>query len=270
MIFISKRGWFFILLRSSLNVLLLLRPLLQNVNSKVAARTIFNYRCTPTVCSSTSHRPQLSSIIYCQKAFFAKEPETPQAEQNKEPPTLADKDHSLENKEKSLENNFVTAEEFELGDPRYFDLLVNDKKYSKLMEQLPPELRDAYRFNVTPEEAKKLPERIRRALTMVFANKAEINKYYVKKALERWQRKEGDSGSSEVQAAVLTIRINYISEHMKNNKQDIHNKYHLREMTNRRDKVLNYLRRSKPHTYYQVIKELNLNEPYIPSRHATR
>jgi len=258
------------MLRSSLNVLRLLRPL-QNVNSKLAVETIFNSsRCSSTLLlRATTHTRQLSSILYCQKAFFAKKPEKPQVEQNKEQ-SVPDKDHALESKVQPVENSFVTAEEFELGDPRYFDLLVNDKRYSKLLEQLPPELKDAYRFNVTPEEAKQLPERIRRALTMVFANKSEINKYYVKKALERWQRKEGDSGSSEVQAAVLTIRINYISAHMRNNKQDIHNKYHLRQMTNRRDKVLNYLRRSKPHTYYQLIKELNLNEPYISSRHATR
>ncbi len=69
-----------------------------------------------------------------------------------------------------------------------------------------------------------------------------------------------DTGSSEVQVALLSARIAHLTEHLRSNKKDFHSRHGLIALTNRRRKLLNYLKKHKLETYEKIIKELGLRK----------
>ena len=68
---------------------------------------------------------------------------------------------------------------------------------------------------------------------------------------------EKDTGSSEVQIAILSERINNLTEHFKEHKHDNHSKTGLIAMVNKRKSLLNYLSKKNNQEYKKIIKELN-------------
>ena len=75
-----------------------------------------------------------------------------------------------------------------------------------------------------------------------------------------FQRKEGDTGSSEVQVALLTFRINDLTPHFKANPKDHHSRRGLLKMVSQRRRLLAYLRRTQPDTYRALITRLGLRK----------
>ena len=71
---------------------------------------------------------------------------------------------------------------------------------------------------------------------------------------------EKDTGSSEVQVAKLTDKIENLSNHIKNNKKDKHSSVGLTKSVNRRKKLLEYLKKNKNDAYKQVLSKLNLRK----------
>ncbi len=71
---------------------------------------------------------------------------------------------------------------------------------------------------------------------------------------------EGDTGSSEVQVALLTNRIIYLTEHFKTHKKDNHSRTGLLRLVSRRRKLLDYLRRKEAPKYFSLIKKLGLRK----------
>ena len=71
---------------------------------------------------------------------------------------------------------------------------------------------------------------------------------------------EKDTGSSEVQIALLTEKIEILSEHMKKSKKDKHSSVGLLKAVNRRKKLLDYLKRNKIDSYKNVLTKLNLRK----------
>ena len=69
---------------------------------------------------------------------------------------------------------------------------------------------------------------------------------------------ERDTGSSQVQVALLTERIRYLTEHCKIHKKDNHSRYGLVKLVSKRKKHLKYLRRTSPGDYSKLIKELEI------------
>ena len=69
---------------------------------------------------------------------------------------------------------------------------------------------------------------------------------------------EKDTGSSEVQIAILSERINNLTEHFKEHKHDNHSKTGLIAMVNRRKKLLKYLANKNNQKYKDILKELNI------------
>ena len=67
-----------------------------------------------------------------------------------------------------------------------------------------------------------------------------------------------DTGSSQVQIALLTQRINELTEHFKVHNKDNHSRRGLLKMVSRRRKLLDYLRRSDINEYHEIIKKLSL------------
>jgi small subunit ribosomal protein S15 len=76
--------------------------------------------------------------------------------------------------------------------------------------------------------------------------------------IEKFKVSENDTGSVEVQIALLTERINYLTEHLKTHKKDIHSRYGLQKLVSKRKKLLKYLKREKPQKYYEIIDRLGI------------
>ena len=73
-----------------------------------------------------------------------------------------------------------------------------------------------------------------------------------------FQLHQGDTGSSSVQIALLTERINSIADHMKENKKDHHSRRGLLKLVGRRRNLLDYLKGKDLEQYQAVIQKLNL------------
>ncbi|AQS56845.1 MAG: 30S ribosomal protein S15 [Novibacillus thermophilus] len=76
--------------------------------------------------------------------------------------------------------------------------------------------------------------------------------------INEFKRSEGDTGSPEVQIALLTERINELNEHLKVHKKDHHSRRGLLKMVGRRRNLLNYLRDKDVQRYRELIKRLGL------------
>ena len=78
--------------------------------------------------------------------------------------------------------------------------------------------------------------------------------------IDQYKRHEGDTGSPEVQIALLTARINYLTEHLKTHKKDYHSQRGLLKMVGRRRGLLNYLRENSPERYQELLNRLGLRK----------
>jgi len=78
--------------------------------------------------------------------------------------------------------------------------------------------------------------------------------------INRFGRGEKDSGSPEVQVAMLTERINELNEHLKIHKKDFHSRQGLFKMVGHRRNLLEYLKRVDIERYRRLIKDLNLRK----------
>lgn len=69
-----------------------------------------------------------------------------------------------------------------------------------------------------------------------------------------------DTGSPEVQIALMTNRINYLTEHFSTHKKDFHSKQGLLKLVGKRKNLLNYLKNKDINSYNKVIKKLNIRK----------
>ncbi len=69
-----------------------------------------------------------------------------------------------------------------------------------------------------------------------------------------------DTGSSEVQIALLTARINHLTEHLRTHRKDFHSRRGLLQMASRRRKLLDYLKRHNLPKYNELLQKLNLRK----------
>lgn len=81
-----------------------------------------------------------------------------------------------------------------------------------------------------------------------------------KKIVTENQRHEGDTGSAEVQIAILTARINHLTAHFKDHKKDHASRRGLLMMVSKRNSLLKYLLKSTPERYRQIIGKLGLRK----------
>ena len=80
------------------------------------------------------------------------------------------------------------------------------------------------------------------------------------KIISEFQKKTKDTGSSEVQIALLTIRINSLTEHFKKNKKDNHSREGMIKLISRRRRLILYLKKNNLKRYEEIIKKLNLRK----------
>ena len=79
-----------------------------------------------------------------------------------------------------------------------------------------------------------------------------------KDLLKEYAIKDGDTGSPEVQVAILTERINNLTEHLKSHKKDFHSRRGLLMMVGKRRRLLDYVNRKDNSRYESLIKRLSL------------
>ena len=82
------------------------------------------------------------------------------------------------------------------------------------------------------------------------AAKAEI--------INTYHRSKTDTGSPEVQIALLTTRINYLTEHLKAHKHDYHTQYGLTNLVSKRRRLMRYLKVKHPQVYRDIVEKLEI------------
>ena len=87
-----------------------------------------------------------------------------------------------------------------------------------------------------------------------------ITKEIKQQIIKDYQLKEGDTGSPEVQVAILTYRINDLNEHLKVHKKDHHSRRGLLKMVGQRRGLLNYLKETDIERYRTILAELTLRK----------
>lgn len=78
--------------------------------------------------------------------------------------------------------------------------------------------------------------------------------------IDQYKLHESDTGSPEVQIAMLTERINHLNEHLKLNKKDHHSRHGLFKMVGQRRRLLNYLTKTDISRYRAIVEKLGLRK----------
>ena len=87
-----------------------------------------------------------------------------------------------------------------------------------------------------------------------------LEKEIKQQIIEKYKTHEGDTGSPEVQIAVLTYRINSLNEHLKANKKDHHSRRGLLKMVGHRRNLLSYLQKKDINRYRAIVEKLGLRK----------
>lgn len=88
-------------------------------------------------------------------------------------------------------------------------------------------------------------------------------KYAIQLAREEFQRAPGDTASAEVKAAILTVKIHFKMQHVKNNKKDAESLQSVREDVQARQRHLKYLKKTDPEKYFYVLYKLGLTDDAV-------
>jgi small subunit ribosomal protein S15 len=78
--------------------------------------------------------------------------------------------------------------------------------------------------------------------------------------INKFAREKGDTGSPEVQIALLSLQIEKLANHLKEHKKDVHSRRGLLSMVAKRRRLLNYLKNRDEERYNNLLKELNLDK----------
>ena len=87
-----------------------------------------------------------------------------------------------------------------------------------------------------------------------------LNKEEKLKIIKDNKTHASDTGSPEVQIAIMTNRINYLTEHFENHKKDFHSRTGLMRLVGQRKRLLEYLKKEDPTRYEKLIKKLKLRK----------
>jgi small subunit ribosomal protein S15 len=87
-----------------------------------------------------------------------------------------------------------------------------------------------------------------------------LSKDEKKKIISKFAREKGDTGSPEVQIALLSASIDKLASHLKEHKKDVHSRRGLLSMVAKRRRLLNYLKGRDEERYNKLVKEVNLDK----------
>lgn len=81
-----------------------------------------------------------------------------------------------------------------------------------------------------------------------------------KKVIKKHAKHEKDTGSAQVQAAILTVRINHLTEHLKTHKNDLHSRQGLLKLVGKRRRHLQYLKSKNKADYEKLVDQLSIRK----------
>lgn len=87
-----------------------------------------------------------------------------------------------------------------------------------------------------------------------------LTKQKKQEVIKTFQKAKADTGSPEVQIALLTERINYLTGHLKTHVKDHHSRYGLIKLVSERKRLLKYLKNSAPERYEKILEKLDLRK----------
>ncbi|RIA81344.1 hypothetical protein C1645_790595 [Glomus cerebriforme] len=158
-------------------------------------------------------------------------------------PTTSITSHSTIIKDKQFRNYFMDE---------------NDEEF---LFKIAPNIIKEY-SNIKENDSEKI-QIIKNLTSLHNTNSKGILLYNIQLAIKEFARKEGDTGSAEVQAAIWTAKILNLNEHIKNNHKDKHNYRELRHMVHKRQRILKYLKTQDLGRYFTCLKKLGLDQKSI-------
>jgi small subunit ribosomal protein S15 len=103
-----------------------------------------------------------------------------------------------------------------------------------------------------------IPESVAREIKIKHMPEKPDTSFDKAEIIKEFGANENDTGSSEVQIALLTARIKHLTEHLRDNRKDFHSRRGLIAMTARRRKLLDYLKRTDFNRYTAILEKLKL------------
>ncbi|KAF8925042.1 hypothetical protein EDD21DRAFT_386945 [Dissophora ornata] len=151
------------------------------------------------------------------------------------------------------------------SNPSGYQHFLNKQEAELIFEKVPQvQVQELMLRSTLVNEKTQLPierqkaELVRRITALENGNAKQITLENVRRAREAFQRAEGDTGSPEVQAAIMTVRIQNLNSHVLNNKKDKHNYRRLRMLIHQRQTVLKYLKKTDAERYHACLDRLGL------------
>lgn len=186
--------------------------------------------------------------------------------------------NSLESKKEKVDpvlgkpnNAFIERLKIEISQPNVlakgYDLNNVDKLFFGAKEIRLQKIKDQNLLSVASEtteiEENEKREIVMRILNLRNADNVERQKRLTCLTITEFQRFEGDTGSSEVQAACATIEIFNLMEHIKKNPQDLLHIRKVRMLTQKRQRILRFLKKDQPQRYFWTIEKLGLTDENV-------
>lgn len=139
--------------------------------------------------------------------------------------------------------------------------IVKKNEGDKLAASLAYGLTDTDLSAVVGENA--LSEQLKTVLTLQYASQPELNKFNKLQAMKLFGRCPNDTGSPEVQAAILTIKIGYLMKHAEHHKHDYTAKRQIVKLIHDRKKHMKYLKRLSLPRFFELLDKLGLPHDYL-------
>eukprot|EP01129_Flabellula_baltica_P017350 TRINITY_DN9594_c0_g1_i1.p1 TRINITY_DN9594_c0_g1~~TRINITY_DN9594_c0_g1_i1.p1 ORF type:complete len:559 (+),score=163.12 TRINITY_DN9594_c0_g1_i1:17-1693(+) len=126
--------------------------------------------------------------------------------------------------------------------------------------KLPEELRNRYRFGVQPDEIESLHPKIKFLFSMSNASPRERTQVIKQDLIKKWKAHTTDTGSSEVQVAMLTLKIREAVEKVRKNRKEKSRIRVLQKFVSRRRSLMKKLKKKNVEKYYALLLDLNLGD----------
>lgn len=127
-------------------------------------------------------------------------------------------------------------------------------------KDLPEDLAGQYRFGLTEADLANASGKVKDVLSFRWANQKEITAFRAHKMRAKFGRDVMDTGSSEVQVSMMTVRVRALTEHMRANPKDKRTKRALTSLVCQRQRLMKYMKRTDVAKYYEVITSLGLRD----------
>lgn len=184
------------------------------------------------------------------------------------------KQHKLKNVEYKVDpvlgnpnNGFVERFRQEVNDESNLAYGFKRQEVEKLFYGVEKATLSKTTNNLVLENAAQAEQQKRNAVLTILhlrnSNSHDKHKLALARARQEFARKEGDTGSPEVQAAILTVKIHFGMDHIKDAFKDKPSIQHVRQLVQQRQRILKYLKRTRPQDYFYCIEKLGLTDDTI-------